>query len=1506
MGVVWTAVKSSAQCVIAVDEKFTPTESSEADTGNDGGSDEGSDAGEDDSASDDETEGTDPIFGPDEPLRLGLDDEFVYVPPTDDPDLPEDGPDPSDKPEDPDLPDEGPMPEDRPEDPPLPDSGPSPRDKPESPARGPAGDGSGSAAPPAAPKVSADPLVLDLGGDGIVLMPVTSSRTLFDMDGDGVLETTGWVSPDDALLVLDANRNGEVDGIDELFGNGSVSGFEELRTLDDNGDGVFDGADAAFVEVQVWQDRNSNGAVDDGELRSLSDVGVEAISLDVRQPTADEAANGGNRVDAIGSLILNGEASEIAAVTFGVDQLNSRVPLSEEFEISPDAATLPELRGYGDLPNLSVAMTNDIDLLSSVREFVASSSSLTDVELREGVEELLYQWTNAAGTASGSRGLHIDARKVAALSTYYGDDHFAAQTSLSEAWANEAENAFAAIVDNTLAKLLPQLAISSYLLAEEPSFSDLMSHGLVPFAAFGYDPEAETIDGTFNSFLDIMLAHDGIEIASDQMAAYRSLLSVYASVGYEGDQAALTDALQFSVITEPLLADDQARWIAGVANGITESHDGTVSADVIQLVGGSLVRGLDGDDTLRGSEDPDVLDGGRGDDMIDAGGGADVLIGGAGEDLLMGGSGADTYVWSRGDGSDVIVEGVDDGRIDRLLLNVEPTAAVFSQAPYDFDAILITITESVQGAGDGGVLVLEASTDEFLSSGIEEIVFADGTVLGRERIRELADVQPNHAPTAGNDGFEVDEGGVLAIDAATLLRNDTDADGDVLSVVSVEGSPSLDVQFDGVTIVVTPLTEYSGTEYLSYTVADGKGGMADGTIAVSVNAINDAPVVDEPVDLTRIEEDGSRTITAAELLVGASDIDGDALTIVDLAASSGTLVEDGDGAWSYTPDADMNGEVTFNYRVSDGELSAEQTATLDVTTVNDAPIVPTGPLTLAASAEDVVRFVSWADLLDGITDVDGDALSVASISVASGNGTLEVVDGGVNVTPAVDDDTAIELAVTITDGTVQVNRVASFDLTAVNDGPVVTGEVVLGAIDEDSARTITSAELLENATDVDGDALSVENLAVSSGTLTDNGDGTWTYAPDADMNGEIDLTYAVSDGTVSVSRSTSVAVTPINDDPVVAGTVELGVGDEDRMRVVTAASLLAGASDADGDDLSVLNLTASSGTLTDVGDGTWEFVPDANDDTEVTFAFDVTDGEQTVAQTATLDLTPVNDAPDGYDDVGATMEAGTSAILTAASLLANDADIEGDTLTIASVGDAVGGTVALDANGNVVFEASVGFDGTATFSYTVDDGSGTATATDSATVSIEVTAPDEPREPTDPYADFFRGTDGNDRLIGSFWSENRIFGADGNDYIHGGMRNDHLAGGNGNDRLVGKLGDDVLEGDAGNDRLWGGLGEDVLSGGGGNDHLFGGFGADEFVYRLGDGRDTIYDFGTGALWWAGDDKVRLEVDGIDSFADVQDAARQAGRHTVLDFGDGDTLVLRNIQADDLSADDFVF
>lgn len=144
----------------------------------------------------------------------------------------------------------------------------------------------------------ADPLVLDLAGDGLNLTEA-GKGAIFDVNADGKLDSTGWVQGDDAMLVYDRNGNGKIDDGSELFGdqNGAANGFLELGKYDDNKDGKINRLDPIFKALKLYQDINSNGRIEKNELVGLEQMGIKSLNLNFMRTNQDLNGN---------SLILNG------------------------------------------------------------------------------------------------------------------------------------------------------------------------------------------------------------------------------------------------------------------------------------------------------------------------------------------------------------------------------------------------------------------------------------------------------------------------------------------------------------------------------------------------------------------------------------------------------------------------------------------------------------------------------------------------------------------------------------------------------------------------------------------------------------------------------------------------------------------------------------------------------------------------------------------------------------------------------------------------------------------------------------------------------------------------------------------------------------------------------------------------------------------------------------------------------------------------------------------------
>ena len=263
------------------------------------------------------------------------------------------------------------------------------------------------------------PIVLDLDGDGVELISLDDSTTQFDIDADGFAELTGWVKPDDGLLAIDLNSDGNINSRDELFGvDASTDGFEVLTGYDSNSDNAITSADAQFGALRVWRDLDGNGIVSDGELQTLSAAGITSISLN---DTSSSQVIEGHDVLRASTFVIGGQTRAALDVLFNVDQTQSYYILDENFVYDTDVFALPQLRGFGDIPDLWVAMTQDSQLLQIVQDLTDGDYSSFDyADFKNDVQDMMFRWTGVHNVDPGDRGDDIDARVIEGAEKWLG------------------------------------------------------------------------------------------------------------------------------------------------------------------------------------------------------------------------------------------------------------------------------------------------------------------------------------------------------------------------------------------------------------------------------------------------------------------------------------------------------------------------------------------------------------------------------------------------------------------------------------------------------------------------------------------------------------------------------------------------------------------------------------------------------------------------------------------------------------------------------------------------------------------------------------------------------------------------------------------------------------------------------------------------------------------------------------------------------------------------------
>ncbi len=145
------------------------------------------------------------------------------------------------------------------------------------------------------------PLMIDLDGDGLKLISIDNSVAFYDIDNVGFLKNLGWVSGKDAFLAVDIGQDYIIKLAKEisfkLWHENARTDLDGLRlAFDSNHDGKINKADQMFDQLVVWQDANQNGISEEGEVKTLSEVGIEEILLDKALAIHQNSEEAGNQI----------------------------------------------------------------------------------------------------------------------------------------------------------------------------------------------------------------------------------------------------------------------------------------------------------------------------------------------------------------------------------------------------------------------------------------------------------------------------------------------------------------------------------------------------------------------------------------------------------------------------------------------------------------------------------------------------------------------------------------------------------------------------------------------------------------------------------------------------------------------------------------------------------------------------------------------------------------------------------------------------------------------------------------------------------------------------------------------------------------------------------------------------------------------------------------------------------------------------------------------------------
>ncbi|MFP2996300.1 Calx-beta domain-containing protein [Spongiivirga sp. MCCC 1A20706] len=544
-----------------------------------------------------------------------------------------------------------------------------------------------------------------------------------------------------------------------------------------------------------------------------------------------------------------------------------------------------------------------------------------------------------------------------------------------------------------------------------------------------------------------------------------------------------------------------------------------------------------------------------------------------------------------------------------------------------------------------------------------------------------------------------------------VLDNDLFATDDTVVVTSTTSpaNGTVVINPDG-TITYTPAGDYTGIDTFDYTVTvtHPDSSTSTGTATITVNVLTQPDVVpdiivvaeDDTVTFNPLDNDLYTGSTAAITAVG-----------VNTAPANGSVVLNGDGTVTYTPDPDYFGTDIYSYTVTvtnpDSSTTTETTiVTVTINQINDAI-----DDTVTTDEDTPINFDSFVnDTFDPTTTIDNVVITGPT------NGTVVVeLDGTFTYTPDPDyngpDAFIYEVTATNSNGfTFTESATVNINVTPVVDAIddlVVTDEDVAVNFDPLANDTFTSTNI------------SITNVtSPQNGTVTVEPDGTLTYTPTPDFDGTDTFDYTVTVVNADLSTTTETATVTVTVNPVQDAFDDNRTMDEDtgplNIDVLTNDTY---------NPISRIfvssTTTPSNGTVTINPDNTVDYTPNADFNGLDQFDYTVTlaiNGVVVTTETATVFIT-VNPVQDSFDDTATTDEDTPVTI----DVLANDTYDSGTNLAVTSTTSPANGTVTINADNTVTYTPNSDFNGTDTFDYVVTvTNADFSTTTETATVTITV------------------------------------------------------------------------------------------------------------------------------------------------------------------------------------------
>ncbi|CAK3082942.1 VCBS repeat-containing protein [Vibrio crassostreae] len=368
------------------------------------------------------------------------------------------------------------------------------------------------------------------------------------------------------------------------------------------------------------------------------------------------------------------------------------------------------------------------------------------------------------------------------------------------------------------------------------------------------------------------------------------------------------------------------------------------------------------------------------------------------------------------------------------------------------------------------------------------------------------------------------------------------------------------------------------------TVKDEVNATSTQNLTITVHGTNDAPVVSAATQLATGTEDTVITLTSAQLLTHAIDVDHNdigQLSVANLTAEHGAIAVNSDGTFTFTPEKDYNGDVHFSYDVKDAHGGVTHTgASTTLSAIDDTAIISgldTGDINESSRPDrspdhaqpgmgEITNDILYADGKLSIQDGDvgentfdskgagynyhGQYGNLMLLTDGTWHYTVEIGQQASGVGTTIDklgENQTLTDTITVfsKDGTAHDIVIT---IHGDNDRPYCASEVQLNSGKEDLAQTITATELLANTLDVDANdlgKLTIESLHADHGSISDNHDGTFTFTPEKDYNGDVHFNYDVKDAHGGITHTGASTTLAAVDDATQISGVNTGTATED-------------------------------------------------------------------------------------------------------------------------------------------------------------------------------------------------------------------------------------------------------------------------------------------------------------------------------------------------------------------------